>query len=76
MKTHLLEWTKRTIHILLKYSLRTPWDRGQIGIQVLCRKRISMLTGLKASPLACKCVFYGLENNAKGDPMELNLQET
>ena len=27
-----------------------------------------MLTGLKASPLTCKCVFYGPENNAKGGP--------
>ena len=29
-------------------------------------KKISMLTGLKVSSLAFKCVFYGPEYNAKG----------
>ena len=29
-------------------------------------KRISMLTGWKESSLACKCVFYRPEQNAKG----------
>ena len=64
------------LHILT-YS---PCDRGQIGIklgqnmlytkywQILCRKSISMLTGLKLSSLAYKCVFYRPEHNAKGDP--------
>ena len=33
-----------------------------------------MLTGLKVSSLACKCVFYRPENNAKRDPMELNFK--
>ena len=28
------------------------------SLQILCRKGISMLTGLKVSSLACKCVFY------------------
>ena len=28
------------------------------SLQMLCRKGISMLTGLKVSSLACKCVFY------------------
>ena len=27
-----------------------------------------MLTGLKVSPLACKCGFYRPEHNAKGEP--------
>ena len=27
-----------------------------------------MLTGLQVSSLACKCVFYRLEYNAKGGP--------
>ena len=31
-----------------------------------------MLTGLKVSSLTYKCVFYRLEHNATGDPMELN----
>ena len=35
----------------------------------LCRKRISMLTDLKASSLSCKHVFYRPEHNTKGDPM-------
>ena len=30
-----------------------------------CRKRISMLTSLKVLSLACKCVFYRREYNAK-----------
>ena len=34
--------------------------------QITCRKRISMLTSLKVSSLACKCVFYRPEHNAKG----------
>ena len=29
---------------------------------------------LKVSSLACKCVFYRPELNAKGDPMELNFE--
>ena len=33
-----------------------------------------MLTGLKVWYLACKCIFYRLEHNAKGDSMELNFQ--
>ena len=35
------------------------------SLQILCRKRI---TGLKGSYLACKCVFYRPEHNAKGRP--------
>ena len=31
-------------------------------------KRISGLTGLKVSLLARKCIFYLLEQNAKGGP--------
>ena len=55
-----------------------PWDCGQVGItweqnllytkskQILFRKRITMLTKLKVSSLACKRVFYRPEHNAKG----------
>ena len=43
-------------------------------LQVLHRKGISMLTGLKVSCLTCKPVFYRPEPNAKAGPMELNLQ--
>ena len=31
-----------------------------------------MLTGLKMSSVACKCVFYRSEHDAKSEPMELN----
>ena len=34
--------------------------------QILCRERISMLTGLKVSSVACKCIFYRQEHNGKG----------
>ena len=33
-----------------------------------------MLIGLKMPSLACKCVFYRSEHNAKGEPMELDFQ--
>ena len=36
------------------------------SLQILCIKRISMLTGLKVVSLACKCVFYRIKQNAKG----------
>ena len=46
--------------------------------QSLCRERISMLAGLKVPSLACKCVFYRPEHNAKGgmggEGMELNFE--
>ena len=38
--------------------------------QVLHRKSISLLTDLKVSSLACKCVFYRSEYNVK----ELNFK--
>ena len=33
-----------------------------------------MLTGLKVSSLACKCVFYRPDHDAKEGPMELNFE--
>ena len=65
-------------------SIPSSWDWGQIVIKLgtkyvmyqklanLCRKRISVLTGVKVSYLKCKCVFYRPENNVKKDPMKLN----
>ena len=35
------------------------------SLKTLCKKRISILTDLKASSLAFKCGYYRLENNAK-----------
>ena len=37
-------------------------------LQILCRKRIFMLTGLKTSFVAGKYVFYRSKHNAKGEP--------
>ena len=39
---------------------------------MLSKKKISMLTSLRRSPLACKCVFYRPDYN--GDPIELNFE--
>ena len=56
----------------------SSWDQGQISIklgqnrlynesqQIFCRKKMSMLTGLKVSSLAYNYVFYRPEHNAKG----------
>ena len=33
---------------------------------MFCRKKMSVVTGMKVSPLACKCVFYKPEHKAKG----------
>ena len=44
------------------------WEQSMLytkSLQVLHRKGISMLTGLKVSSLTCKCVFYRPELNAK-----------
>ena len=50
-------------------------NRGQSmlytkSLQILHRKGIFMLAGLKVSSLTCKCVFYRSElaKNAKGGP--------
>ena len=64
-------------HSLFQVS---PWDRNQVisnwegntlytkSKQMLCRKRISMLTGLNMSSLTYKYVFYRPGKNAKGEP--------
>ena len=47
------------------------WEQSMLytkSLQVLHRKGISMLTGLKVSSLTCKCVFYRPELNAKAGP--------
>ena len=33
--------------------------------QIFCRKKMSMLTSLKVSSLACTCIFYRPEHNSK-----------
>ena len=37
-------------------------------------KKMSMLSGLKVSFLACKCAFYRPEHNVRWDPIELNFE--
>ena len=53
---------------------RPNWEQSMLcskSYQILHRNRISMLTGLKVSSLACKCVFYRLKHR---DPMKLNFE--
>ena len=60
-------------------KLCSSWDQGQIGIKLgmkhaiyqMLAKGYLMFTGLKVSPLACKCVFYGPEHKAKGGLNEI-----
>ena len=58
-------------------NLVSNWEQNMLCTksgQTLCWKRMSMLTGLKASSLTCKCVFYRPKNNAIGVPNELNFE--
>ena len=34
-----------------------------------------MLAGLKVPSLACKCLFFRPEHNAKGDPTKLSFED-
>ena len=56
--------------------INSPWDWGHndmklgtkhVIYQILFRKRIHMVAGMKVSYFA-ECVFYGPEHNAKGRP--------
>ena len=52
----------------IRFKLVSNWEQSMLytkSLQVLHRKGISMLTGLKVSSLTCKCVFYRPELNAK-----------
>ena len=58
-------------------KLVSNWEENLLYIksqQILSRKRMSMLTGLKVSSLACKCVLYRPERNAKENLMELDFE--
>ena len=55
----------------IRVRLVSNWEQNMLytkSLQVLHRKGISMLTGLKVSSLTCKCVFYGPELIAKAGP--------
>ena len=55
----------------IRVKLVSNWKESMLytkSLQVLHRKGISMLTGLKVSSLTCKCVFYRPELNAKAGP--------
>ena len=55
----------------IRVKLVSYWEQSMFyikSLQVLHRKGISMLTGLKVFSLICKCVVYGQELKAKGRP--------
>ena len=55
----------------IRVKLVSNWEQSMLytkSLQVLHRKGISMLTGLKVPYLTCKHVFYRLEPNAKAGP--------
>ena len=55
-------------------KLVSTWEQRMLytkSKQVIHRKRISMLAGLKVSSLAYKCLFYRPELNAKRGPREI-----
>ena len=57
-------------------KLVSNWEQSMLytkSYQVLLRKRVSMLTSLKVSSFACKCVFYRPELNAKWENHEIEL---
>ena len=56
-------------------KLASAWGQNMLytkSYQVLCRKGMSILTGLRVSSLAFKCVFYRTEHSAKGGLKEVN----
>ena len=58
-------------------KLASTWGQNMLytkSYQVLCRKGMSMLTGLRVSSLAFKCVFYRTEHSAKGRLKEMNFE--
>ena len=69
-------YIKHFFYCSILLSEDSPWDRSQDGIKLGAKpaiyqklanfneKRVSMLTGLEISSLACKCVFYRPEDNA------------
>ena len=72
-----------------QFCLHSPWDWWGGGnwskkweqkmfytkrYQILCKKRISILTAFKKPSLASKCVFYRTEHKANGRPRKWNFQ--
>ena len=52
-------------------KLVSNWEKNKLSTkhyQILCRKRISMLTGLRVSPLVYKPVFCRLEHMQNANP--------
>ena len=52
-------------------KLMSKWEQSMFyakSLQVLHRKRISMITDLKVSHFTCKYVFYRAEHTVKGGP--------
>ena len=52
----------------IRFKLVSNWEQSMLhtkSLQVLHRKGIYILKGLKVSSLSCKCVFHRPEVNAK-----------
>ena len=52
-------------------KLVSNWEQNMLctkSWQILCKKRICILAGLKVSYLGCKCVFYRPKHKAVGRP--------
>ena len=59
----------------IRFKLVSNWEQSMLytkSLQVLHRKGISMLAGLKVSSLTCKYVFYRPELMQRWNPIELN----
>ena len=55
----------------IRFKLVPNWEQSMLNtksLQVLLRKGIPILKGLKVSSLTCKCAFYRPELNAKVGP--------
>ena len=61
------KWRAKNVHGI-GTKLVSNWGQNMSykkSWQSFCREKMSMLTGLKVSSLACKCVFYRPEHNGK-----------
>ena len=67
-------------HVLVcgvKVKLVSHWDQKIVytkNLQLFCRRRIYVLTGLKVLSLQCKCVFYRQKHMERGNPWNWNLK--
>ena len=60
----------------VEVKLVPHWELNILYIkrsQLLCRKKISLLTGLQVPSLTCKYIFYRPEHYAKGEPQGIGV---